>query len=478
MSFKKKKNLVILVVLTLIIGIFMYTRFSGNNKSSDLYNPDLFSFKGQTYRVSEAMPYIKYYQALTGKKDDNSIRFGIDTYIKNEVIYSYIQDLQKTPSADKLNFEVTDQEIIDTIHKTPIFLVENEKTKQKEFSPSLYKNSLASKGIETSFFENELKKELTIGKFLKRINELTVYNKVSKEIALNTTLNTRVLDTLKVNYLLIPVNITDAEIKSYYEENKNTLRKENLLSIDKYTFTDKNEKHDKEQMKAFSDELSKLEGKDSINNFMNNSEYYSGTFQQNKTDMDLRISELTKLLNLSSLNIKNIPEGASFMDDSGSDNGVFVFYHVTKEEQGAILTYEEAVNRIKPILEHKKQESELYSQTGYLKSIDFSKVNQPYLSYERIAVNPLSWKGDDKFLEASYQLAKGEIALMTNNRNDQFVKLVNIEPITLTNDEKEAFNYSQDDGYKNSVLNLFYEQVKEIYNYNENNLPERIKDFK
>jgi hypothetical protein len=478
MSFKKKKNLFIFVILTLIIGVFMYTRFSNNNKGSDLYNPDLFSFKGETYHVSDAMPYIKYYQALTGKKDDNSIRYGIDTYIKNEVIYAYIQDLQKTPSGDKLNFTVTDQEIVDTIHKTPIFLVENEKTKEKEFSPDLYKNSLSSKGIETSFFEKELKKELTIGKFLNRINELTIYNKISKEIALNTTLNTRIIDTLKVNYSLIPVSVSDEEMKGYYEKNKNTLRKENLLSIDKYTFTDKNENHNKDQIKAFSDELSKLEGNENINSFINNSDYYSDSFEKNKTQMDLKVSELTKLLNLTSLNIKNIPKDASFIDESGSESGTIILYHVTKEQQGDFLTYEESINKIRPILEHTKQESELYSQTGYLKSIDFSKVNIPYLSYERIVINPLLWKGDDKFLEASYQLARGEIALMTNDRHDQFVKLVNIEPITLKDDEKEAFNYGQEDGYKNSVLNLFYEQIKEIYNYNENNLPERIKDFK
>lgn len=95
MRFKSKKKLFLFIFLTLLIGIFMYSRFSENSKTNGLYNPDLFSFKNITYKVSDAMPYIKYYQGLTGKKDEDSIRFGLDTYIKNEVLYSYIMDLEK-----------------------------------------------------------------------------------------------------------------------------------------------------------------------------------------------------------------------------------------------------------------------------------------------------------------------------------------------------------------------------------------------
>ena len=67
---------------------------------------------------------------------------------------------------------------------------------------------------------------------------------------------------------------------------------------------------------------------------------------------------------------------------------------------------------------------------------------------------------------------------MNNKTSEELVKLVNIESLNLTDDEKDSFNFGQEEAYKNSVLNLFYNQIKEIYNYHENNLPERIKDFK
>jgi len=477
MRFKSKKKLFLFIFLTLLIGIFMYSRFSENSKTNGLYNPDLFSFKNITYKVSDAMPYIKYYQGLTGKNDEDSIRFGLDTYIKNEVLYSYIMDLEKTNSLNGESFSVSEKEIIDTIHKTPIFLVENPDTKEKEFSSKLYKDTLKEKGIETSFFEQQLRKELTLGKFLKKINELTVYNETSKKIALETTLNMRVLDTLKINYDLIPVNVTNDDIMRYYESNKQNLSHENMLTVKKYTFTHKSNDDKIEDTKLLEEELSKLSGLD-ISYFVNNKEYYKDNFDEQETNMTLSVTELTKLLNLDSVNIKGIPENTSFIDDTGALNGVIILYHVVKDEKGAQLSFDEAKSIIEPIVKKQKQEEKIYSQIDYFKAVDFSKINEPYLSYKRVLINPLKWEGDNDFLENSYKISKGEIALMNNKTSEELVKLVNIESLNLTDDEKDSFNFGQEESYKNSVLNLFYNQIKEIYNYHENNLQERIKDFK
>jgi hypothetical protein len=49
----------------------------------------------------------------------------------------------------------------------------------------------------------------------------------------------RVLDTLKINYDLIPVNVTNDDIMRYYESNKHNLSHENMLTVKIYFHTQK-----------------------------------------------------------------------------------------------------------------------------------------------------------------------------------------------------------------------------------------------
>lgn len=155
--------------------------------------------------------------------------------------------------------------------------------------------------------------------------------------------------------------------------------------------------------------------------------------------MTLNVTELTKLLNLDSVNIKGIPENTSFIDDTGALNGVIILYHVVKDEKGAQLSFDEAKSIIEPIVKNKTRRK-IYSQIDYFKAVDFSKINEPYLSYKRVLINPLKWEGDNDFLENSYKISKGEIALMNNKTSEELVKLVNIESLNLTDDEKDSFN--------------------------------------
>lgn len=473
----KKKYVVIGITFLLLAGFFMYNRFSFENKNNDLYNPEIFSFRGQTYHYSDVNEYVKYYQGITGQRDEASVRQALDTFIKNEVLYTYIEDLNKTPLGQKFDFNVSNEEVIKTIHENALFNVENKDTGTKYFSANLYKELLDGKGVNTTFFEKQLRKEIILGKFLNHINEIVDYNSVSKDIALQSTLNTRIIDTLKIDYNAIKVIASDLDKKKYYDEHSKDFRHDSNIKLIKYTFTFKGEQPNQDEMKIFAHELSELDGS-AITTFTENEDYYKDKFNKTSSNMDLTFTELSKLLHLNALKIKSIDTGASFFDDTAINEGILSLYYVTESKDGDILSYEQAKDQIAIIIEQKMKEEVVYKSYDELKNVDFSKVSLPYLTYERLVLNPLNWKGDDNFMEAAFQLNRNEIAIMTNDKKDLYAKLVNIEPIILNDDEKEAFNISQSDGYKNAILSLFYEEVKNIYDYKENNLPERIKDFK
>lgn len=472
----KKKHIFLFILLTIILGASMYYRFSDNNKDSELYNPTVFSFRDKVYQLSDVRPYIRYYQSITGKTDEENAQYALESFIKNEVLFSYINDL-KNGSDNKNDFTVSDDELINEIHKNKSFQ-KNIGNGQTEFDSKLYRDGLSAKGIDVKFFEEQLRKELTLGKFLNHLDQNTKYNDVSKNIALESTLNTRIVDTLKINYDLIPVQISNNELQSYYNSHQNDFRKENSYSVTKYTFNHKGDENKKNDVSFFVDELKKLDGKESVDNFLSNKTYYEANFGSASTNMNLTFSQISKLLNLGALKIENIGDGATFFDDSEENDGIILFYVVNSTTLGENLSFDESKNKIESILKKSKNQEFLYSSYPFITSQDFSKVNEPYLTYERIVINPLSWKGDDDFLSATYQLKKGEAALARNNNQDLFVKLSNIEPATIKDDEKKAFEYSQEQAYKNFILMTFYGKIKAMYDYKENNLLDRAKELK
>lgn len=472
----KKRQLLLLAVLTIILGVSMYYKFSDNNKNSELYNPTVFSFRDKVYQLSDVKPYIRYYQIITGKSDEENTQYALESFIKNEVLFSYINDL-KNSDGNKNDFTVTDDELINEIHKNPSFHKKN-KEQDLNFDAELYKNSLVSKGIDVKFFEEQLRKEMSLGKFMKYLDENTKYNTTSKNIALESTLNTRVVDTLKINYSLLPIDVLETEKKSYYENHKNDFRKENSYSLTKYTFNYKGSENKDDKIKFFVEELNKLDGKEAIETFVNNKSYYQSDFDVASTKMDLTFSQISKLLNLGALKIENIGNGASFFDDSSENDGTILFYVVNDTVLGEHLSFEDSNNRINDIIKKNKSQEFLYSIYPFVTSQDFSKIQEPYLTYERVIVNPLTWKGDDNFLSATYQLKKGESALAKNGKYDVFAKLNNIEPASVKDDEKNAFLYAQEQGYKNFILMTFYSKIKNMYDYKENNLLERVKELK
>lgn len=472
---QKKKVFFILILLTIFLGGIMYYKFSDNNKNGELYNPVVFSFRDKVYKTSDVKPYIKYYQTLTGKNDNQSIEYGLETFIKNEVLYSFINDLKNSNLGNQYNYSVSDKELLDAIEQNKAFYIE--KNGVSTFDSETYKKSLMNKGIDIKFFEEQLRKELALGKFLSALEKKTIYNETSKNIALDSTLNTRVVDALKINYKELPIEIDNNEVKNYFDNHRDNYRKESSYSLVKYTFQQKGE-YDDNSMKIFAEELNKLDGEESIISFVKNKSYYDESFKEAETTMDLSFSQIVKMLNLGALKVEKIDNGATFIDDSGLKEGVISLYFVKDSKKGDLLTFEESKENILETLKHQKSEQFLYSIYPILSSQDFSKNNEPYLSYERIVVNPLSWKGDDNFLSSSYQLKKGETALARNGKDDLFIKLVNIEPVTLKDEERAAFKYSQEDGYKNFILMTFYSKIKGMYDYKENNLSERVKELK
>lgn len=169
-------------------------------------------------------------EMLGGKIDPALID---DKRFKQEVLNSVIEEEVLAQAATDAGFRVSDVQL-----KAEIEKVENFQTNGK-FDPELYNQFLRSQGDKPGIFENRLRRNILVNQLRNSITGTALVT--SREVDDALLLNEQQRD---VSYLKLPVAsfmdttvVNDAEIRQYYEKNKNLFKVPEQVSIDYIEFS-------------------------------------------------------------------------------------------------------------------------------------------------------------------------------------------------------------------------------------------------
>ena len=169
-------------------------------------------------------------EMLGGKIDPALID---DKRFKQEVLSSVIEEEVLAQAATDAGFRVSDIQL-----KTEIEKVENFQTNGK-FDPELYNQFLRGQGFTTGVFEDRLRRSILVNQLRNSIigTVLVTPREVDDDLLLGE-------QQRDVSYVKLPTSafmdtaaVSDAELRQYYEKNKNSFKVPEQVSIDYIEFS-------------------------------------------------------------------------------------------------------------------------------------------------------------------------------------------------------------------------------------------------
>lgn len=172
--------------------------------------------------------YLRMYQ----QADANQIEKMID--IDRQTMNSLIQNILLNREAEKEGLFVSEQEILQYITSSPMFIDETKHT----FSKAKYRRYLNYLQMSEAQFEAEVHKQLLMDKLQTRVqNDIIIpENEIKREF--NSKYEEVKVDYIKIdpNKFIAKAEISDEDINAYYEEHKEEYKTWEKMTIDYVEF--------------------------------------------------------------------------------------------------------------------------------------------------------------------------------------------------------------------------------------------------
>jgi peptidyl-prolyl cis-trans isomerase D len=217
------------VLLLLIVPSFMFFGVEGYSSfmSSE---PDIAEVDGKPITLGEfnnaRRDQLEQYRQMLGSQFDPA---AIDTPVfRQDLLNTLIDQRVLGAAAARGRYSVSDDALRNTIAAIPAVQVNG------QFSPERYRQVLASQGLTPNDFELGLRRDLVLRQVLGPIGvtasaPLDVTTKLLNIVSQTRTIAIR---EFKAEQFANTINITDEQIKSWYDQNAQTLKVPEYLTID------------------------------------------------------------------------------------------------------------------------------------------------------------------------------------------------------------------------------------------------------
>lgn len=445
-------TLIITVLLLCTLLVSSIIEYSQNNRPIDSQQP-VFSFDGKTVYENELMPYISYYTRISG--DDNA-------EVKNAAIDNYIRSSLFDKFSTDIGIIASDEEVAQYIKDTELFQTDG------KFIPEKYNQFITNIGVQKHLFENEIRKDLVILKLMKEIDSNTNIKDYYFDIASTVLAQKRNIEKVRVNLADIEVDVKNEDLKEEYEINKELYKEPDDILFTKFTYIHPdNQKNDEDivekvklETNSFYQEISKVSNENLVELLK-----YKGL---KNASMTLNSDDFKNLVGfnrneaLVNANVK-LTDGMSYVDKTEIENGIVNIYYIENVEQGDYKSFDAARDYIErnvlTELKIKKAYEKIASNNGDLKKSVGDYLN----NYVTEVVNPLSNDKSEQMYKLSFALPFNEVALLEENNNYYFIKVLNSEKVELTNEQVDYFKTSQNNMYKQFIVLSLYDTLKKEY---------------
>ncbi len=447
----KKRTIAILISLALLVSmaipVLNYFQEGGNNSQI------VFEYKNKKVYETEVKPYVDYYSQINESFDVESKNYAVDNYIRSVILSEF---------AKEIGIEITDADVLTYINKSPIFQ-DNEK-----FSKIKYDAFIERIGIKPSLFENEVRKDLYIVALMEKLDGITNIQDYYFNIINETLAQKRKIEKVRVNMADIPVVYDKDLLQKKYEQNKDKYRKPDQIIFTKYTYTHNLNQSDNQddidlvnlETNTLYNDISKLTSDELSYKILQTER----DFNLSNTSMMLDRDDFIKLLGTK--NSLNLEKGTFLVDSESIDNGVLSIYEVTNISKGRQMDYSEAYYHLeRDYAEDMKLDTakKYISQINNLKDLQVSYFGK----VEDEIVDPLKNDKTERFYNTVYSIPVGGLDLYFDDERNEFyfIKVNNIEKISLTDEQMKYFRTSQNNMYKQFNLLSLYDSLKKQYNF-------------
>jgi peptidyl-prolyl cis-trans isomerase D len=217
------------VLLLLIVPSFMFFGVEGYSSfmSSE---PDIVEVDGKPITLGEfdnaRRDQLEQYRQMLGSQFDPA---AIDTPVfRQDLLNTLIDQRVLAAAATRGRYSVSDDALRNTIAAIPAVQVNG------QFSPERYRQVLASQGLTPNDFELGLRRDLVLSQVLGPIGAtasapLDVTTKLLALVSQTRTVATR---DFKADQFTDTINVTDEQVKAWYDQNAQTLIVPEYVSLD------------------------------------------------------------------------------------------------------------------------------------------------------------------------------------------------------------------------------------------------------